>query len=177
LDLRSWIGARENGVPVLDTEDAEESRGELGEGSPVAAEVMGPLPARLALHHSVAAARELMWAVGYSFLVVVAPVTGKLLGVVLRRELERGCESRGHDSENCPLVRHLNTDVDFCLAGERVDEVFGTSAMAIMPKTERGTPESRRRNAIPVVVVDEHRVPVGLLRRPRPLSSAPGHAG
>jgi CBS domain-containing protein len=139
--------------------------------SPYAGNVMEPLPARLALHHSVAAARELMWAWGFSFLVVVAPVTGKLLGVVLRRTLERSCDSRGHDPESCPLVRHLKTDIDFCMEGERVGEVFGTAPTAIdtapPAETERLDGERRRRNAIPVIVVDEHKVPVGLLRRPR----------
>jgi len=131
-------------------------------------EVMKPLPARLALHHSVAAARELMWAFDSSYMVVVAPATGKLLGVVLRRTLERGCESRGHDPEECPLVRHLKTDIDFCLVGERVDEVFGARPTSIPPvRSGRPPPEMRRRNAIPVIVVDEHKIPVGLLLRPR----------
>ena len=137
-------------------------------GGPLVGDVMDPLPARLALHHSVAAARELMYALDYSFLVVVAPVTGKFLGVVLRRTLERTCEQRGHDPESCPLVRHLKTDVDFCLETERVDEVFGARATAIQPPgSGRPAPEVRRRNALPVVVVDDFKVPVGLFRRPR----------
>lgn len=136
---------------------------------PVAAELMEPLPARLSLQHSVAAALELMEFVEVSYLVVVAPVTGKLLGVVLRRTLERGCEPRGHDPESCPLVRHVKTDIDFCLADEPVAEVFGTSATSLAAGTEMGaTPETRRRNALPVIVVDEDKVPLGLLRRPRP---------
>lgn len=141
----------------------------LDGGESLVGDVMDPLPARLALHHSVAAARELMYALDYSFLVVVAPVTGKFLGVVLRRTLERTCEQRGHDAESCPLVRHLKTDVDFCLETERVDEVFGQRATAIQPPGEgRPAPEVRRRNALPVVVVDDYKVPIGLLRRPRP---------
>jgi CBS domain-containing protein len=172
--------AQVRGGPAVEPEIemvTEEIPVENGSGGLVE-DVMHPLPARLALHHSVAAARELMWAVGYSFLVVVAPVTGKLLGVVLRRELERGCESRGHDPESCPLVRHLNTDVDFCLAGEPVDEVFGTSAVTISPKSSgRPSPETRRRNAIPVVVVDEDKVPVGILKRPRAIQTMDVQAG
>ncbi len=133
-----------------------------------AGDLMDPLPARLALHHSVAAARELMWAAGVSFLVVVAPATGKLLGVVLRRNLEKGCESRGHDPEGCPLVRHLSTDFDFCHEGELMTEIFGEAATSLAARGEgRPPPEVRRRNAIPVIVVDEWKVPVGLLRRPR----------
>lgn len=148
-----------------------------------AGDVMEPLPARLALSHSVAAARELMWLAEYSFLVVVAPVTGKLLGVVMRRALEKGCERRGHDAETCPLVRHVETDIDFCMEDERVDEVFGNSPTAIGPRSrDRSTPEVRRRNALPVIVVDEDKVPVGLLRRPRsaaePVSAGvDAHAG
>src|SRR5690606_5202917 len=90
------------------------------EPSAYAADVMQPLPARLTLQHSVAAARELMEFLDYSFLVVVAPATGKLLGVVLRRSLER-CEARGHDPESCMLLRHVKTDIDFCLESERLD--------------------------------------------------------
>jgi CBS domain-containing protein len=139
-----------------------------GEAGTLAHEVMEPLPARLALHHSVAAARELMWMLGFSFLVVVAPVTGKLLGVVLRRTLERGCESRGHDAENCPLVRHLKTDIDFCHEAEPLAEIFGDTAISVGRRgVGRAAPEVRRRTAIPVIVVDEDKVPVGLLRRPR----------
>ena len=135
--------------------------------SALVADIMEPIPARLALHHSVAAALALLWAMGSSYLVVVAPVTGKLLGVVLRRNLERGCESQGHDPESCPLVRHLYTDIDFCLEGERLEEVFGEGPTAIGARGGRAAPEVRRRNAIPVIVVDEHKVPVGLLKRPR----------
>lgn len=146
-------------------------------GDSLVGDVMDPLPARLALHHSVAAARELMYALDYSFLVVVAPVTGKFLGVVLRRTLERMCEQRGHDAESCPLVRHVMTDVDFCLETERVDEVFGVGATSIEPRGEgRPPPNVRRRNALPVVVVDDYKVPLGLLRRPRSVEQA-GHKG
>jgi CBS domain-containing protein len=129
---------------------------------------MEPLPLRLALNHSVAAARELMYAGSCSFIVVVAPVTGKLLGVVTRWTLERGCEARGHDPESCPLVRHVTTEIDFCVAGELLGEVFGSSAMTLSKSPSgRPSPEMRRRNAFPVIVVDEHKVPVGLLPRPR----------
>jgi len=147
------------------------SAGDGGIRAAFAGEAMEPLPARLALHHSVAAARELMYSGGFSFLVVVAPSTGKLLGVVLRRTLERSCETRGHDPDSCPLVRHLKTDIDFCLEGERVDEVFGTAATSIdlrpYDDVDERNADFRRRNAIPVIVVDEYKVPVGLLRRPR----------
>lgn len=155
------------GDAVNRAEGENVSAGESGR-APTAGDLMDPLPARLALHHSVAAARELMWAAGVSFLVVVAPATGKLLGVVLRRNLEKGCESRGHDPEVCPLVRHLSTDFDFCHEGELMTEIFGDAATSLAARGEgRPPPEVRRRNAIPVIVVDEVKVPVGLLRRPR----------
>lgn len=149
-------------------ESGTAAEGARPENRLLAGDLMDPLPARLALHHSVAAARELMWAAGYSFLVVVAPVTGKLLGVVLRRNLERGCESRGHDPESCPLVRHLFTDIDFAHEDEPVSEIFGEAPTAIAaPPSGRASPEQRRRNAIPVIVVDAEKVPIGFLRRPR----------
>jgi CBS domain-containing protein len=152
----------------LDGLDRAEGAGTSGDAVPLAGDVMDPLPARLALHHSVSAAKELMSAAGYSFLVVVAPVTGKFLGVVMRRALERGCEPRGHDPESCPLVRHVETDVDFCLEFEPVDEVFGAAATSLAQGPDgKPSPEFRRRNALPVVVVDEFKVPIGLLRRPR----------
>lgn len=144
---------------------------EEGSEGPIVADVMQPLPARLTLRHSVAAARELMEVLEYSFLVVVAPATGKLLGVVLRRSLER-CEARGHDPESCMLVQHVKTDIDFCLETETLDEVFGKTPATIAPPGGRGSPNIRRRNALPVVVVDEYKIPVGLLRRPRPSESS-----
>ncbi len=140
----------------------------LANGSRLVAEVMTPLPARLALHHSVAAARELMQVAGFSFLVVVAPTTGKLLGIVLRRTLERECEASGHDPETCPLVRHVETDIDFCLEGETLSEVFGTAPTTLATRAEQPrTPADRRRQAIPVIVVDQDKIPVGLLSRKR----------
>ena len=147
------------------------AEGERHSDSPEAGDVMQPLPARLTLQHSVAAARELMELLEYSFLVVVAPVTGKLLGVVLRRALDR-CETWGHDPDECMLVRHVQTDVDFCLETERLDEVFGKSPASIQPPGGRASPEVRRRNALPVIVVDEYKVPIGLLTRPRASESA-----
>lgn len=168
----SAAASRREGEGSPDEQEPAAADGGQAMGDSLAYEVMDPLPARLALHHSVAAARELMWAMDYSFLVVVAPVTGKLLGVVMRRRLERGCEPRGHDPENCPLVRHIQTDIDFCMADERVAEVFGDSPTAIGPRSGRPSPEMRRRNAIPVIVVDEDKVPIGLLKRPRPMAPA-----
>jgi CBS domain-containing protein len=161
-----FVGGKDQGAAELRSTEISQ---------PLVGDVMEPLPARLALHHSVAAARELMAACRLSFMVVVAPVTGKLLGVVLRRTLERRCETRGHDPESCPLVRHVNTDIDFCVEDEPVSEVFGGRPMSIPSYREADAPpEARRRNAIPVIVVDADKVPVGLLRRPRPPVAAEG---
>lgn len=159
-DKRGTVATDRNG----DLVDSPE--GPSRNGTRVVSDVMDPLPARLALHHSVAAARELMFAAGFSFLVVVAPSTGKLLGIVYRRNLERLCESFGHDPETCPLVRHIETDIDFCLEWETLSEVFGTRAtsIALEPETPRSR-DDRRRQAVPVIVVDENKIPVGLLSR------------
>ena len=155
---------------MVDRQDPSSTEGSSESESPLVADVMQPLPARLTLQHSVAAARELMELLEYSFLVVVAPATGKLLGVVLRRSLDR-CEARGHDPESCMLLRHVQTDIDFCMEMERLDEVFGRGVGSITPPGGRGSPDIRRRNALPVIVVDEYKVPVGLLKRPRPSAS------
>lgn len=136
-------------------------------------DVMRPLPACLTLEHSVIAALEFMDIFEMHFLVVVAPTTGRLLGVVTRRSLERSCERRGHDPESCPLLRHLKTDIDFCLETERLDEVFGRHPAAIAPPGGRLPAHIRRRNAIPVIVVDEYKIPVGLLKRPPPEAPPP----
>jgi hypothetical protein len=149
--FRRWIGR--DGTEVV-------------ERPKVARDFMKPIPARLSLQHTSALAAELMDAVGQPFLVVVAPVTGKLLGIVRRRALERRCQARGHDPEHCPLVRHLTTDIDFCLESESLSEIFdnrATGAEAVTPRNKN--PRERRRLRRPLIVVNESKVPVGLLSR------------
>lgn len=127
---------------------------------------MKPLPAVLTLEHSVAAAREFMDAFGIPYLVVVAPSTGRMLGVVVDEALARTCEGEDHDPDDCPLVRHVETDIDFCLDSEKIDEVFGDGPDKIpYAGAERG--DSAHRADLPVIVVDEFKVPVGYLERPK----------
>lgn len=129
-----------------------------------AAEAMRPVVEPIELGSTTAAARDRMREENRAFLPVVAPGTGKLLGVVLRTAVERACESNGHDPETCPLVHHLKVDIDFCFTEDTVAEVlegeadFGTTASAHARK-------ARIRRSLPVIVVDERKVPVGVLVR------------
>ncbi|HUG41714.1 MAG TPA: CBS domain-containing protein [Longimicrobiales bacterium] len=80
------------------------------------------------------------------FLPVVAEDTGKLLGVVLRKGIERGCWGMGHDPDLCAMQNHLKTGVRFTFEDEPLDS--GTLKAS---ETE------------PVVVVDRQLRPVGIL--------------
>jgi CBS domain-containing protein len=129
-----------------------------------AAEAMRPIPQPIPLDSTAAEARNRMREENLSFLAVVSPDNEKLLGVVLRGALERACESNGHDPETCPLVQHLKTDIDFCFAEESVEEV-----MSVEPDLKSGeglqARKARVRRSLPVLVVDEAKVPVGFLVR------------
>jgi CBS domain-containing protein len=129
-----------------------------------AAEAMQPLPATIRLDSTAAEARARMREEDLSFLVVVAPDTDKLLGVVLLGALERACEANGHDPESCHLVQHLKTDIDFCFVEERVAEAVGPEPDVASLETLAGR-KARVRRSLPVVVVDEQKVPVGYLER------------
>lgn len=80
------------------------------------------------------------------FLPVVAEDTSKLLGVVLRKGLERGCWGMGHDPNKCSVQNHLKTDVRFSFEDEPLDA---------------GMVEVAGRE--PVVIVDRQLRPVGIL--------------
>jgi CBS domain-containing protein len=130
-----------------------------------AAETMAPIPELLGLRTTAAEARRRMEALDLPFMIVVAPATRKLLGAVLRTALERACGTNGHDPEECPVARHLEADIDFCFAGETLDEVLhdpddGMDGASALQQRRR-----RVRQSLPVVVVDEHKVPCGLLHR------------
>ncbi|HUG39558.1 MAG TPA: hypothetical protein VMM12_03680 [Longimicrobiales bacterium] len=84
---------------------------------------------------------------GLDFLPVVAEDTGKFLGVVLRKGIERGCWGMGHDPDRCPMQNHLKTDVRFSFDDEPLDP---------------GMLEVAARE--PVVIVDRQLRPVGILR-------------
>lgn len=129
-----------------------------------AAGVMQPLPTTISLDRTAAEARARMREEDLSFLAVVAPETDKLMGVVLLGALERACASNGHNPEDCPLVLHLKTDIDFCFAGDRVAEVVGQDEVPAPAETLAGR-KARVRRALPVLVVDEQKIPVGYLER------------
>lgn len=80
------------------------------------------------------------------YLPVVAEDTGKLVGVVMRKGLERGCHPMGHDPEGCPIPTHLKTGVEFWFEDDRFDA---------------GVLE--RANEEPVVVVDRDLRPVAIV--------------
>lgn len=91
-------------------------------------------------------ALDIMNADELSFLPVVAEDTGKLLGVVLRKGIERGCWGMGHDPDRCPVQNHLKTGIRFCFEDEQLDP--GMVEVAVRE---------------PVVVVDRHLRPLGIL--------------
>lgn len=127
---------------------------------------MQPIPAMLTLEHSVMAACEIMDALDMSFLVIGAPATGRLLGIVVRDALDLSCREEGHDPDDCRLVNHLETDIDFCLESEPIDEVFGDSPASIRSSDAGASGDQSIVAGLPVVVVDEYKLPVGLLSRP-----------
>jgi CBS domain-containing protein len=130
-----------------------------------AAEAMTPIPELLGLGTTAAEARRRMATLDLPFMIVVAPATRKLLGAVLRTALERACVANGHDPEVCPIAQHLKADIDFCFAGETLDEVLHDPDGEMEGASARHQRRRRVRQSLPVVVVDEHKVPCGLLHR------------
>jgi hypothetical protein len=92
-------------------------------------------------------ALDIMNADRLDFLPVVAEDTGKLLGVVMRKGIERGCWGMGHDPDRCAMQNHLKTGVRFAFDDEPLD-----------PGTLRAAASE------PVVVVDRQLRPVGIVR-------------
>jgi CBS domain-containing protein len=129
-----------------------------------AAEAMRPMPEPITLDSTAAVARERMREENLSFLPVVSPENDKLLGVVLRGTVERACEANGHDPETCPLAQHLKADIDFCFAEEQVEEVRSTLDEPV-PDGGLAARKARVRKSLPVIVVDEQKVPLGYLMR------------
>lgn len=125
-----------------------------------AREAMQPMDRWIELEQTADAALNLMQEEDLEFLPVVTPDTHKFLGVVLRRALERGCVEMGHDTTECRLVNHLKADVDFCFEGEPLDAALST------PEEEYDNQRTRRRLSLPVIVVDEQKVPIGMIERP-----------
>lgn len=130
------------------------------------AEVMKPLPDPISLGSTAAVARQRMREDSSGFLPVVSPDNGKLLGIVLQSAVERACIANGHDAGECTVSQHLKTDIDFCFLHEPVDEVRGKSSDAEhMDERGVGARRQRARLSLPVIVVDAHKIPVGVLPR------------
>lgn len=91
-------------------------------------------------------ALKLMKAEATDFVPVTEVASGKLVGVVLRKAVERGCWGMGHDPERCPIDKHLKTEVRFCFESDGPDAVL-----------EAAVAEG------PVVVVDSALMPIGIL--------------
>lgn len=81
------------------------------------------------------------------YLPVVAEDTGKLVGVVMRKGLERGCWATGHDPSRCPIQHHLKTGVEFWFEDDPLDE-------AVLEKAKQE----------PVVVVNRELKPVAIVQ-------------
>lgn len=107
-----------------------------------------PIPVVVEIQDTTGRALDIMNADGLDFLPVVAEQTGKLLGVVLRKGIERGCWGMGHDPDICPMQNHLKTGIQFAFEDEPLDP---------------STVEIAARE--PVVVVDRQLRPVGILLR------------
>lgn len=94
-----------------------------------------------------------------SFLVVVAPRTGALLGAVDRDSLApRECCAGG--LSRCSVVRHLSPDAAFCFGEEEVEEVLVAEAEL----AAEGKVSAER--SIPLLVVDQRLKPLGFLPNP-----------
>jgi CBS-domain-containing membrane protein len=130
-----------------------------------AREIMQPLPFAVTPQTLAAAALEVMRREDVQFLPVVAADSERFLGVVLRRALELGCANIGHWESECAVVSHLKVDVDFCLQSELVDEVLQDTSTAEEHAAGRHNSRIRTRLRLPVIVVDENKVPVGMIER------------
>lgn len=129
------------------------------------AEAMRPITGFITTRSKAAEALARMNETEEDFSIVVAPETDKLLGVALRTALERACASQGHTPEECPIAQHLKVDIDFCFEGEALEDVLSDRRMedGYISALERR--RRRVRKALPIIVVDEKKVPVGLLYR------------
>jgi hypothetical protein len=111
-------------------------------------------------------ASSLMDRDGLEFLAVVAPGTGKLVGVVDREVLGRVCPHAGHEAGDCPLMNHVSFSAEFCLEDEALDEWADDHVDREELHLEYPTG--------PIIVVDEAKRPLGYL--PRPTCGAAGLA-
>jgi hypothetical protein len=130
-----------------------------------AAEVLQPLRGTIPVFASTESARRRIEREGHSFLVVVAPGTGRLVGAVDRATLaQRACCRLA--GQACTVARHLATDLAFCFAEEVAADVLQDEAeLADQGRVPRG-------RSIPWVVVDRQLMPLGIFTPPLGVEAA-----
>lgn len=126
---------------------------------------MQPLPPFVGLQSSAAEALEILRRTDAEFLPVVTPDTEKFMGVVLRKGLERGCERMGHNPSECPLLNHLMADAEFCFKDEPVEPLLRETVEEGEFLTGLRDRSIRKRLSLPIIVVDEWKVPIGMVER------------
>lgn len=109
-----------------------------------------PVPATVEIGGVTGVALDIIRREDLHYLPVVAEDTGKLVGVVMRKGLERGCWGMGHDPDRCPIQNHLKTDVEFWFEDDPLDE-------AALEKAKRE----------PIVVVDRDLKPLAIVQSER----------
>ncbi len=91
------------------------------DGSELAADRVRPVPEVVEITDVAARALDVIQGEDLPYLPVVARDTGKLVGVVMRKGLERGCRPMGHDPQRCPVPTHLKTGVEFWFEDQELD--------------------------------------------------------
>lgn len=109
-----------------------------------------PIATVVRIQETTARALDAMNEEALDFIPVVGMETGKLLGIVLRNGIERGCLGMDHDPATCGVQNHLKTAVTTCFGDEPLDPALLADA-------------GRK----PLVVVDRHMRPIGVLREER----------
>lgn len=126
---------------------------------------MRPLPPAVTTRTLSSEALETMRRDDADFLPVVAPETEKFLGVVLRSALERGCLGMGHRDTECRVFNHVKADVEFCFEDEPGEPLVNETADLDYSTSRIRKTRTRSRRRLPIIVVDEHKVPVGMIER------------
>jgi CBS domain containing-hemolysin-like protein len=131
----------------------------------MAKEIMQPLPPSVTPQTLASEALDAMRRENSAFLPVVAPDSERFLGVVLRRALERGCVAMSHREAECLVLHHVKADVDFCFRDEVAEEVMTDRADGEGSSADRRGVRARAALRLPVIVVDEQKVPIGMIER------------
>jgi CBS domain-containing protein len=131
----------------------------------MAKEIMRPLPPNVTPQTLASEALDTMRRESSAFLPVVAPGSERFLGVVLRRALERGCVAMGHRAAECLVLNHVKADVDFCFQDDVADEVLNYGVEDVGFSADPRSAKARADLRLPVIVVDEQKVPIGMIER------------